>query len=124
MDRDAFEVGRIAVGQHRHHAVDEIAARRADRPAGPSAGDWAAAAASTVPGANKRRAVIALERAVVGGRAQPIEPAAPVFVARRGKGAARQLFGIKAEGGPLRAVAALGQRARRPLRFRNGRRSR
>ena len=48
---------------------------------------------------------------MVRGRPQAVQPAAAIFVPRRGEGAARQLLGIEAEGGPLRAVAALGQRA-------------
>ena len=98
--------------------------RRAGRPADPSAGGWAPAAPRPCPGANKRRALVARERAMVGGRPHPVEPGAAVLVPRRGEGAARQLLGIEAEGRPLRRVAALGQRALRPPRFRNGRRSR
>ena len=78
----------------------------------------------TVPGREQRRSLVAHEGSVIGGRPHPVQPAAPVLVPRRGEGAARQLLGIKAEGGPLRRVAALRQRALRPPRFRNGRRTR
>src|SRR5215217_3594004 len=54
---------------------------------------------------------------MVGGWPHPIKPAAPILVARRGEGAARQLLGVEAEGRPLRAVAPFRQRARDRLRF-------
>src|SRR6185503_294166 len=50
-------------------------------------------------------------------RPHPVQPRAAVLVPGRGEGAARQLLGVKAEGGPLRRVAALGQRAFHCLAF-------
>ena len=57
----------------------------------------------------QRRAVIARERRMRGGRPQAIEPRPAIFVARRGEGGAAQLLGIEAERRALRRIAAKGE---------------
>ena len=56
------------------------------------------------------RALVARERTVIRRRSHPIQPAAPILVARHGEGCARQLLGIQAVGGALGRIAALWQR--------------
>ncbi len=116
VDRDAFEIGRVAVGEHRHHAVDEIAA-------GGKIGRRIPAQAVGRErilhraGREQRCAFVAGERPVIRGRPQPIEPAAAVFVARRGERASGQLLGIESERRLLRGVATLRQSAVDGLAF-------
>ena len=109
MDRDAFEIGRVAVGQHRHQAVDEI------RACGRSAGGFqrsrlgaSGAFPSRARTASRRHSG---ERPMVRGRPHPVQPAASVLVPRRGEGASRKLLGVEAEGRPLRGIAPLRKRA-------------
>src|SRR5690606_33759931 len=52
-----------------------------------------------------------LEGAVHRRRPDPVQPAAPVGVARRGERGAGQLLGVQPDRGPLRRVAAARQRA-------------
>ena len=84
-------------------------------PAGRSAGGsqrsrFGASGSLDRAGREQRRALVAHERPMIGGRPHPVEPGAPVLVTRRGEAAARQLLGVEPERRPLRRVAALGQR--------------
>jgi hypothetical protein len=114
MNRNPLQIGRVAVGEHRHHSVDEVLAIRKILGRVP---------AKTIrrkrirdrPGGEQLRAFVTDERRVVRGWPHPVQPAAPVLVPGHRESRARQLFGVKAECGLLRRVAALGERIRRLL---------
>ena len=103
--RAAFEILRHARAQHGDEPVDEILAlRQVGRrvPAQAIGSEWRVRGRRT----EERRAVISVERTMVGGRPHPVEPASAILVSWRGEGGPRQLLGVEAECGPLRAVAA------------------
>ena len=110
VQRDALQVGRIAVGQHRRHAVDQVGAGRGvgDRIPTQSVGGERRVDGA---GGEALRSCVARVGRVLGGWPHPVQPTALVLVTRRGEGAARELFGVEAEGGPLRRVAADGKGA-------------
>ncbi len=110
-------LGRVAVAGHGDQAVDEVGRRRPAAAAGPSAGGWASAGASSKRLCEARRCAQRRERRVHRRRAEAVEPGAPVLVARRGEGGAGQLLGIEAEAAP--AAASSGRAAGRPGRPRS-----
>ena len=96
MHRDALHRPRVAIGDHRRHAVDQVGRRHRHRPGRP---------AQTI---GRQRLVDRLRCefgrslvAAIGGmacaRPQPVQPAAPIFVPRRGECRSRQLLGIQPE---------------------------
>ncbi len=100
MDADASLLGRPAVACDGHQTIEEVGGLLRQR-------QW-------IPAQLVRRGGCFVEAVVEGGvrywlerlmhrrRADPVQPAAPIEVARRGERAARQLFGIQAVRHPLR----------------------
>ncbi|PAV93097.1 hypothetical protein WR25_09979 [Diploscapter pachys] len=89
--RDAFEVRRMPVGEHRRHAVDQVGARRRLRDRVPA---QAIGCERRVVGAGGEalRAVVARVGRVLRGRAHAVQPRAAILVARRGEGGAAELL--------------------------------
>ena len=85
MDRDAFEIGRLAVGEHRHHAVDEVRAVRQVGRRVPAQAVGRERLIDRCP-ARTRARLRSGERPVIGRRPHPVQPGAAVLVPRRGEG--------------------------------------
>ena len=109
MHRDALEVGRIAVREHRHHSVDEVgvAGEIVRRVPAKAVGRERLIDGSR---SEQMRRRVTREGPVIGRWPHAVKPAPAVLMARRGEGTSRQLLGIEAEGRPLRRVAAVGKR--------------
>ncbi len=116
MDRDALEIGRIAIGEHGDHAVYEVGS---SRQIGRRIPAQAVRCQRLLDRTRSEQlcTFVPSERPMIGGRTQAVQPAAAIFVARGGERGSRKLLGIQTERRSLRAIAPIRKRALDSLRF-------